>query len=60
MRSLRLEIEVAPEFDDSSAVASKVAYHLREALGLSVNVQVVESGTLPRFEMKANRFVVEA
>ena len=42
------------------AVASKVAYHLREALGLSVNVQVVESGTLPRFEMKANRFVVEA
>jgi len=60
MRSLRLEIEVAPEFEDSSAVASRVAYHLREALGLSVNVQVVEPGTLPRFEMKANRFVVEA
>jgi phenylacetate-CoA ligase len=60
MRSLRVEIEVAPEFDDSSGVASRVAYHLREALGLSVNVQVVESGTLPRFEMKANRFVVEA
>jgi len=59
MRSLRLEIEVAPEFEDSNAVASRVAYHLREALGLSVNVQVVESGTLPRFEMKANRFVVE-
>jgi len=60
MRSLRLEIEVAPEFEDSNTVASRVAYHLREALGLSVNVQVVESGTLPRFEMKANRFVVEA
>ena len=60
MRSLRLEIEVAPEFEDSNAVASRVAYHLREALGLSVNVQVVESGTLPRFEMKANRFVVES
>jgi phenylacetate-CoA ligase len=60
MRSLRLEIEVAPEFADSNAVASRVAYHLREALGLSVNVLVVESGTLPRFEMKANRFVVEA
>jgi len=60
MRSLRLEIEVAPEFDDSNAVASRVAYHLREALGLSVNVLVVESGTLPRFEMKANRFVVES
>ncbi len=60
MRSLRLEIEVAPEFEDSNAVASRVAYHLREALGLSVNVHVVESGTLPRFEMKANRFVVES
>jgi phenylacetate-CoA ligase len=60
MRSLRLEIEVAPELVDNSAVASKVAYHLREALGLSVNVQVVEPGALPRFEMKANRFVVEA
>jgi phenylacetate-CoA ligase len=60
MRSLRLDIEVAPEFEDSNAVASRVAYHLREALGLSVNVLVVESGTLPRFEMKANRFVVES
>jgi phenylacetate-CoA ligase len=60
MRSLRLEIEVARGLDDNSAVASKVAYHLREALGLSVNVDVVEPGTLPRFEMKANRFVVEA
>ena len=60
MRSLRLEIEVAPEFEDSNAVASRVAYHLREGLGLSVNVLVVESGTLPRFEMKANRFVVES
>jgi phenylacetate-CoA ligase len=60
LRVLRLEIEVAPEFEDSNAVASRVAYHLREALGLSVNVHVVESGTLPRFEMKANRFVVES
>ena len=60
MRSLRLEIEVTPEFEDSNAVASRVAYHLREALGLSVNVLVVEPGTLPRFEMKANRFVVES
>jgi phenylacetate-CoA ligase len=60
MRSLRLEIEVAPELEDSNAVASKVAYHLREALGLNVNVDIVGPGTLPRFEMKANRFVVES
>ena len=33
---------------------------LREALGLTVPVHVVAAGTLPRFEMKARRFVVEA
>jgi phenylacetate-CoA ligase len=60
MRSLRLEIEVAPEAADRAVVAGKVAYHLREALGLTVAVQAVESGTLPRFEKKANRFIVEA
>ena len=32
---------------------------LREALGLTVPVDVVEAGTLPRFEMKARRFIVE-
>jgi phenylacetate-CoA ligase len=60
MRALRLEIEVAPESDAGNAIASKVSYHLREALGLNVNVDVVAPGTLPRFEMKANRFVVES
>ena len=59
MRSLRMEIEVAPEADGAT-VASKVAYQLREALGLSVAVHEVEPGTLPRFEMKASRFIVES
>jgi phenylacetate-CoA ligase len=60
MRSLRLEIEVTPDAGDGTALATKVGYQLREALGLSVGVQVVPSGTLPRFEMKASRFVVES
>jgi len=60
MRSLRLEIEVTPDAGDGTALATKVGYRLREALGLSVGVQVVPSGTLPRFEMKASRFVVES
>jgi phenylacetate-CoA ligase len=60
LRSLRLEIELAPSVTEAAGVASKVAYELREALGLTVPVQVVEPGTLPRFEMKALRFVVEA
>jgi phenylacetate-CoA ligase len=59
MRTLRLEIEVAPQ-TDAVAIAARVAYQLREALGLTVSVTPVSSGTLPRFEMKASRFVVEA
>ncbi|HET9362939.1 MAG TPA: AMP-binding protein [Vicinamibacterales bacterium] len=60
MRSLRVEIEPARGVDDHAALASKVSYQLREAIGLSVSVHVVDRGALPRFEMKAGRFVVEA
>jgi phenylacetate-CoA ligase len=59
MRSLTVEIELAPSVDDS-ALQSRVSQRLREALGLSAHVEVVEAGSLPRFEMKARRFVVEA
>lgn len=60
LRSLTLEIEVAPGVHDRSAVAHRVAAELKNALGLTVPVRVVEAGTLPRFEMKSSRFVVEA
>jgi phenylacetate-coenzyme A ligase PaaK-like adenylate-forming protein len=59
MRSLTVEIEVAPSAADRPAIAAKVSQQLREALGLTVPVHIVESGTLPRFEIKARRFVVE-
>ena len=32
---------------------------LHEALGLTVPVRVVDADTLPRFELKARRFVVD-
>jgi phenylacetate-CoA ligase len=60
MRSLGVEIEVAPQAGDGSLLGARVSQRLREALGLSVRVQVAAAGTLPRFEMKARRFVVEA
>jgi phenylacetate-CoA ligase len=60
MRSLTVEIEVTPQAGNGAAVGAKVSQRLREALGLSVRVQVAGAGTLPRFEMKARRFVVEA
>ena len=58
LRSLSVEIEVSSPADQDS-VAHRVASELREALGLTVPVHAVGSGTLPRFEMKSSRFVVE-
>jgi phenylacetate-CoA ligase len=57
--TLAVEIEPAPEVVDSLALETKLSHRLREALGLSVPVRSVEPGSLPRFEMKARRFVVE-
>jgi phenylacetate-CoA ligase len=60
MRSLSLEIELTPQAADAQAVTARVSQQLREALGLTIPVHVVESGSLPRFEMKSRRLVVEA
>jgi phenylacetate-coenzyme A ligase PaaK-like adenylate-forming protein len=40
-------------------ISARLSRQLREALGLNVPVHVVDGGSLPRFEMKARRFVVE-
>jgi phenylacetate-CoA ligase len=58
LRTLSVEIEAAP-LGDHTALVGAVAQRLREALGLNVPVRAVEPGQLPRFEMKARRFVVE-
>ena len=57
LRSISVEIEPAPT-SDGAIVAARVAAKLREALGLTVPVSPVDAGSLPRFEMKARRFVV--
>lgn len=59
LRTLRIEIELAPGTPQPAAVAAAVAGALREAIGLTVPIQPVEPGTLPRFEMKARRMVME-
>ena len=58
MRALRMEIELVPGAE-GTPIASRLAADLRDVLGLSIPVNVVAAGTLPRFEMKASRFVVE-
>ena len=55
--SVSVEIEIQPAHPDPSAVSARVANELREALGLTVSVRVVAMDTLPRFEMKARRFI---
>ena len=58
LRGLSAEIECR-EGVDRAATAALAASRLREALGLTVPVTLVDTGALPRFEMKARRFVVE-
>ncbi len=58
LRELAVEIELAHGVDGGAHVAARVAAALRESLGLTVPMRVVDAGTLPRFEMKARRFVI--
>ena len=58
MRRLSIEIEISgPE--EADAISAKLVRMLRSALGLTIPVRVVGPNTLPRFEMKARRFIVE-
>jgi phenylacetate-CoA ligase len=58
LRELRLEIELIAGVSSASPVAAKLTKALGEALGLTVPVDVVAPGALPRFDMKARRFIV--
>jgi phenylacetate-CoA ligase len=60
LRSLALEVELSRSVaGDPAATTTRIAQRLREALGLTVPIRIVERGALPRFEMKARRFIVE-
>ena len=56
-RMLSIEVEIGST--NSDTVTRLVESRLHEALGLTVPVSSVETGTLPRFDMKAKRFIVE-
>ncbi len=55
---LAVEVELRGNATDTGA-ADAVGTALHEALGLTVPVRVVTADTLPRFELKARRFVVD-
>ncbi len=59
MESMTLLIEVAAGTNEAAAaaIASQLETDLRAALSLRIAVQVVPPETLPRFEMKAKRWI---
>jgi phenylacetate-CoA ligase len=57
MLHLTVEVEVR-DGADPAATAQAVALALKDALGLTVTVRPVAADALPRFEMKARRFVI--
>ena len=59
LRTLSLEVELVPSVDEAQTVMTKLAQQLRESMALTVPIHIVAPGTLPRFEMKARRFMVE-
>jgi phenylacetate-CoA ligase len=59
LKSLLVEVELTGGAGDPGATMAKVSQQFREALGLTIPIHVVAPGTLPRFDMKARRFVVQ-
>ena len=58
LRELSIEVELAPGTDGVAAITSRLREALRASLGLTVPLSVVNKGVLPRFEMKARRFLI--
>ncbi len=60
---IELQLDVEPDAaalaadPDGSHLAHRLECALRDALGLRIPTRIVASGTLPRFEMKAKRWV---
>jgi len=57
MLELRLQLEPKPDCADPAKLARDVEAALRNAFDLRVPVVLVPPGTLPRFELKAQRWV---
>ena len=54
---MTIRIEPAAGYGNADRLARQLADSLRDALGLRIPVEAVLPGTLPRFEMKARRWI---
>ena len=59
MTELELEIEFEPSISNGQAQVQDLDNRLRSAFSLRIPVTVVENGQLPRFELKAKRWIRE-
>lgn len=57
---MKLQVEPAPDCADAAGLARELERRFETALALRVPVTPVPAGTLPRFEMKARRWVKSA
>jgi phenylacetate-CoA ligase len=57
MLEMRLEVETASECTAAAEIGGRLQDYFHRALNLRVDVQTVPPNTLPRFEMKARRWV---
>jgi phenylacetate-coenzyme A ligase PaaK-like adenylate-forming protein len=54
---LSIQVEPSPDCPDGATLAERLETSMRTAFHLRVSVATVPSGQLPRFEMKAQRWV---
>ena len=57
LTEMRVEVEPAANCRDAGALAARIEKAFEIALALRISVNVVAPGALPRFEMKARRWV---
>jgi phenylacetate-CoA ligase len=57
LSELRIQIEPSPDCADPAALSVRLQVAFHTALGLRISVSSVAPGALPRFEMKARRWV---
>tara|TARA_B100001013_G_scaffold141127_1_gene83314 strand:- start:545 stop:862 length:318 start_codon:yes stop_codon:yes gene_type:complete len=57
MASLLLEFEPLPDAQDDLALVERISKAFQDRFNFRADIQAVAPGTLPRFELKARRFV---
>ena len=58
LTEMKVVIEPGTDCVDAQALVNQVAKQLQHAFALRIPVEAVPCGTLPRFEMKAKRWIV--